>query len=303
MKTINSFTLPEDRNPFSYVMERHQKSVGGNGKILTYLSDTYKYPKDFSSLTYTSQLLQAEAIRYGVEHWRRNRGRCMGSIYWQLNDCWPTASWASIDYYGRWKALHYAAKRFYAPVLISVLDEDTKADIYVTNDTMQCISGTINWKLRNTKSDILESGSQKITIEKLMAKNFIQLDFSEKLRSNAKMSIYLDYDFVVDGNIVSNGTTFFVKPKYFMLEDPKILFNVTDNPDEFVLEIKSSSFAKAVELDLESIDLHFSDNYFDLSVGDVKKIIINKSALSSNITCDELKDQLKIFSLYDIEER
>ena len=114
-KTIESFTLPEDRNIFSYVMERHQKNGAANGKILYYLSETFKYPKDFSSLIYVSQLLQAEAIKYGVEHWRRNRGRCMGAIYWQLNDCWPVASWSSIDYYGRWKALHYFARKFFCP--------------------------------------------------------------------------------------------------------------------------------------------------------------------------------------------
>lgn len=303
MKTIKSFTKPEDRNPFSFIMEKHQKSVGGNGKILTYLSDTYKYPKDFASLTYTSQLLQAEAIRYGVEHWRRNRGRCMGSMYWQLNDCWPTASWSSIDYYGRWKALHYAAKRFYAPVLISVLDEGTKVDIYVTNDTMHSVTGTINWKLRNNKSDILEDGSLEVTIEKLMAKNFLQLDFYEKLSSNAKMNTYLEYDFIVDGSIVSSGTVFFVKPKHFMLEDPKITFIVIDHPEEFVIELTSSSFAKAVELDLRSVDLRFSDNYFDLSAGDVKRISVKKSTLSKAMTCEEFEAELMIFSLYDIEER
>ena len=106
LKTVESFTLPEDRNIFSRVMEMHQRNCAANGKILNYLSATYLYPKDFDSLLYTSQLLQADAIRYGVEHFRRHRGRCMGAVVWQLNDIWPVASWASVDYYGRWKALH-----------------------------------------------------------------------------------------------------------------------------------------------------------------------------------------------------
>jgi beta-mannosidase len=184
-----------------------------------------------------------------------------------------------------------------------VLDEGTKADIYVTNDTMQSVTGTINWKLRNAKSDILEGGSLEITIGELMAKNFLQLDFYEKLSGNTKMNTYLEYDFVVDGNIVSSGTTFFVKPKHFMLEDPNITFKVIDNTEEFVIELNSNSFAKAVELELRSVDLHFSDNYFDLSAGDVKKITAKKSTLSKNITCEEFEAELKIFSLYDIEER
>ncbi|MDY6314205.1 MAG: hypothetical protein SPL89_03410 [Clostridia bacterium] len=116
---MNSFTEPGDRNIFSRTMEMHQRCVGANKKILTYLADTFKYPGDFGTLLYASQLLQAEAMRYCVEHLRRNRGRCMGALYWQLNDIWPVASWASIDYYGRYKALQYAAKRFFAPVIIT----------------------------------------------------------------------------------------------------------------------------------------------------------------------------------------
>ena len=111
LKTVESFTEPEDRNIFSRVMEMHQRNRAANGKILNYLSATYLYPKDFDHLLYASQLLQADAIRYGVEHFRRYRGRCMGTVVWQLNDIWPVASWASIDYYGRWKALHYAEKK------------------------------------------------------------------------------------------------------------------------------------------------------------------------------------------------
>ena len=88
-------------------MECHQKNGTANGRILMYLADNFLYPTRFETLVYASQVLQAEAIRYGVEHWRANRGRCMGSLYWQVNDCWPVASWSSLDYYNRWKPLHY----------------------------------------------------------------------------------------------------------------------------------------------------------------------------------------------------
>lgn len=125
METIRAFTLPEDRNVFSYVMEKHQRNASANGKIVSYLSQMYLYPRDMELLVYASQLLQAQAMQYGVEHWRRNRDgkHCMGAVVWQLNDCWPVASWASIDYFGRWKALHYYEKRFFAPVLISCHEE------------------------------------------------------------------------------------------------------------------------------------------------------------------------------------
>ena len=125
LKTVETFTEPEDRNVFSYVMEKHQRNQSANGKIMNYMEQTFLYPNDFDTTLYASQLLQAEAIRYGVEHFRRNRGRCMGTVIWQLNDCWPVASWASIDYCGRWKALHYYAKRFFAPVTIIFFIQET----------------------------------------------------------------------------------------------------------------------------------------------------------------------------------
>ena len=162
LKSVEQFTLPDDRNIFSRVMERHQRNQAANGKILSYLSQTFRYPNSFDDLLYASQLMQAEAIRYGVEHWRRNRGRCMGAIIWQLNDIWPVASWASIDYYGRWKALHYAAKRFFAPVMISAeeegeLSQNPKINEYhpapleksfrlnVCNETLRDVTGEVVW--------------------------------------------------------------------------------------------------------------------------------------------------------------
>ena len=148
---------PKELNPFSYVMEKHQRNYGGNGKIAKYMQAAYRYPENFSDFVYASQLLQADGIRYGVEHYRRNRGRCMGAIYWQLNDCWPVISWSSIDYYGRWKALHYYAKRFFAPVMLSCEEQSwmtVEADmnrqhfefeksirLNVTNETTGCSQG------------------------------------------------------------------------------------------------------------------------------------------------------------------
>ena len=173
-KTVNAFTEEQDRNIFSRVMEMHQRNTAANGKIMNYLSATFLYPTEFGTLLYASQLLQAEAIRYGVEHFRRNRGRCMGTLYWQLNDIWPVASWASIDYYGRYKALQYVAKRFYSPVLISCketgettgrphvvmepefYDFETKAQLCVTNDTLVPVTGLVKWALRDSSGNILQ---------------------------------------------------------------------------------------------------------------------------------------------------
>ena len=136
LKTVKAFAEPEDWNIFSRVMESHQKNDAANGKILYYLSENFCYPSDFEQFLYVSQVLQAMAIQYGVEHWRRNRGRCMGTLYWQLNDNWPAASWSSIDYFGRWKALHYLARRFFAPMASSIAVNGQRAELFLENETL-----------------------------------------------------------------------------------------------------------------------------------------------------------------------
>ena len=303
IKTIESFTAPEDRNIFSYVMEKHQKNGTANGKILAYLSDTFKYPGDFESLLYATQLLQAEAVKYGVEHWRRNRGRCMGSLYWQLNDCWPVASWASIDYYGRWKALHYYAKRFYSPVLISCFEQGTKVNIHITNDTTEYVNGEIEWKLRDNGSGIIYEDKKDVAVEPLKAKNCIALDLKNMISKENIRNVYLEFFLNIKGKYVSSGTLLFVKPKYFNFLNPEIRTSINEVRDQFIITLKSSAYAKSVKLDLIKADCKFNDNYFDLSSGYLKEIIIDKSSLSCEININGIRDQLKVWSLYDIENR
>ena len=164
LATIEAFTRPEDRNVFSYVMEKHQRNNAANGTIMRYMEQTYLYPSGFDVFIYASQLLQADAIRYGVEHLRRHRGRCMGAIVWQLNDIMPAASWSSIDYFGRWKALHYMEKRFFAPLLLSCEEEsmisqdpNVNAEPYrmeksirlcVSNETGKSRTVRVRWQVR-----------------------------------------------------------------------------------------------------------------------------------------------------------
>lgn len=299
MKTINTFTESEDHNIFSRVMEKHQKNDAANGKILYYLSENYLYPKDFNSLVYTSQLLQAEAIKYGVEHWRRNRGRCMGSLYWQLNDCWPVASWSSIDYYGRWKALHYFTKKFYSPILLSIAEEGTDADLFVTNDTLRSINCKIEWKLRLNTSVVVQEGAIEATVNQLSAQNFQHLSFQDILTDEKMRNTYLECILYVDEEEHSSTTVLFTKPKHFEFLNPKLSLEVADQGENFVVSVESDAFTKYVELEL-NVDGVFSDNYFDLSAGDVKVITIKKESLSELLTIDSFKQQLTARSIYHI---
>ncbi|NJD01192.1 MAG: glycoside hydrolase family 2 protein [Ruminiclostridium sp.] len=301
LKTVESFTLPEDRNVFSRIMEKHQKNGAANGRILFYLSDNFKYPRDFDSLLYTSQILQAEAIRYGVEHWRRNRGRCMGAIYWQLNDCWPVASWSSIDSLGRWKALHYYAKRFFSPILLSACEEGSGVELHVTNETMSGVSGEISWKLRDNASNILSEGREKAVVAPLSSALCAGMDFPGILsHKDHRRKSYMEYVLSIDGINVSEGTVLFVRPKHFEFLDPGLSFEVVDSGDEFVIEVRSKAFAKYVELDLKDADCVFGNNYFDLSAGERKRVRLEKSRISRSMSADELKRSLKVRSIFDI---
>lgn len=300
-KTIKSFTLPEDRNIFSHVMESHQKSPSGNEIIFSYISMIYKYPKNFESLIYLSQLIQAEGIKYGVEHWRRNRGRCMGTMYWQLNDCWPVASWSSIDSFGRWKALQYAARKFYAPIMISACEEKTSADLWIANETMNKVNGKVVWALKNNLSTTVFSGEKEISVNALTSKKAINLDFTEYLSDidNLRSSV-LEYSFVIDGKVVSDGTVAFEKYKHFNFVEPKLTADVFTLNGVTKIKLSAENFAKFVCVDLKDADMWLSDNYFDITGGSTKIIEIER--LSEKLSIDEIKQQLVVKSLFNSYE-
>lgn len=274
MRTIESFTLPEDRNIFSRVMEQHQRNASANGKILNYLSEVYLYPTSFSSLLFASQLLQADALRCGVEHWRRHRGRCMGAVFWQLNDCWPVASWSSIDYFGRWKALQYFAKRFFAPVMISCEEEgehtqeecitaeyppdNFSARLCVTNETKEDITGIVKWALQNHLGEILESYSADFTVPSLSSRWMDKMDLSDKGLDFQRTC--LSYSFSLEGKVVSEGCVLFTAPKHFRFADPGL--SCRREGDHII--VKAKAFAKSVEIWSPDSDLLLSDNFFDL---------------------------------------
>lgn len=276
LKSVKQFTLPDDRNIFSRVMERHQRNQAANGKILSYLSQTFRYPNSFDDLLYASQLMQAEAIRYGVEHWRRNRGRCMGAIIWQLNDIWPVASWASIDYYGRWKALHYAAKRFFAPVMISAeeegeLSQNPKINEYhpapleksfrlnVCNETLRDVTGEVVWALRTPDGAIVRQNQQTLTIPAMSAKWLDKVDCADASLTGH----YVSFAFVVDDVALSEGTCIFCAPKHFESVDPRLTVETRGD----ALVVTSRAYAKQVWLESEDADLLLDDNAFDMNPG------------------------------------
>jgi len=293
MKTIKSFCEEKDLNPFSEVMENHQKCKGGNTKILTYLSNTYLYATSFDKLVYASQLVQADAIKYGVEYFRRIRGCCMGSIYWQFNDCWPVASWSSIDYYGRYKALHYAAKKFYAPVLTALFCEKDIMTVCVANEKMNAVRGRIKYGVYDSDFNELLSDDVNYDVNALTTNDIVSVDVSAYKDRKDVFFVADTYD--ENDNFIMRQTFIFTEPKHFEWKKPNINADVKKIGDKIEMHITSDVYAKSVEIDFEEYDLILSDNYFDIT--DKSGYIITAE---SDVDVEKLKASLKITSVYDI---
>ncbi len=283
MSTIESFTDPGDRNPFSYIMEKHQRNASANGRIAEYLSQTYLYPTTFSSFVYASQLLQAQAMQYGVEHWRRHRGHCMGAIIWQLNDIWPGISWSSIDYYGRWKALHYYEKRFFAPVLISceeegIISQNTNVNaehlpdkmstrLNISNETRETFHGTARWSLRRPDSSVIESGSCAVTVPPLSA---VWLGEAQDFSKYGFYDCYYSYELTDEnGKCAGRGSVLFCAPKHFKFKDPALKARIEG--DEVI--ITAEAYARSVEIQCGP-DVLLDDNFFDMNAGEYRVKIL-----------------------------
>lgn len=298
LQTLEAVTLPEDLNAFSRIMEKHQRNASANGKIMKYIQQTFLYPKDFASLVYTSQLLQAEAIRCGVEYWRSIRGCCMGTVIWSLNDCWPVISWASIDYFGRWKALHYAAKRFYAPLLLSALESGehtmypdinceriapvkNAVTFNITNDTREEQKCTIRWSHRSADSKIKAEGNIELSVPPFSVKSADEIVFQN----------FSTYDDIISFSLfkgqetVSHASVLLCAPKHFNFIDP----HLTVHAEGSEIVVTSEAFAKGVFIDNAEGDLKLDDNWFDMDAGS-RRISVNEGTLTN----------LTVRSVYDI---
>lgn len=300
LKTMKSCTEPEDRNIFSRVMELHQKGgPEGNERILNYVSQLYRYPRNFESLLYISQMIQAEGIRYGVEHWRRIFGRCMGVIYWQLNDCWPVASWSGIDSCGRWKALHYFSKKFFSPLLVSADNVGKKMEIYITNDLNREAKLELDWTLYRFDGTKVRSDSMQAVVGGCQAKRVLGLDFEKDIRTQeeAENTLVL-LELKQEGELVSENMVYFAPVKYMTLKTPHIDVNIRECEDGFELSFQVDTLVKSLFVDFKDYDFVLSDNFFDLIPGKGKTIFLSKER-AAGMDCKMLKEQIRWMSIAD----
>ncbi len=295
-KTIQTYAAPQDQNMTSYIMEHHQRSGAGNGLMIGQMTETFRMPKDFASLVYLSMVLQAEGIRYGVEHWRRNRNRVSGTLIWQLNDCWPVASWSSLDYFGRWKALHYAARRFYAPVLLSVEDTGALMGVHVTSDLTQPWKGKLIWRLESLAGSPIASGEKAFTAAPLADTPVAALDFSAQISdANCRSSVFVA-ELWQEDRLVARTVNGFAPNKHLELAPAQISSSLSVQDGLLTIQLRGASLARFVELSLEGADVVFSDNYFDLPANQTVEIT---AALPKGWTLEQAQAALKISSLID----
>ncbi|HEY3319379.1 MAG TPA: glycoside hydrolase family 2 protein [Planctomycetota bacterium] len=304
-KTVYAITEPRDRNVTSFVMEHHQRSGIGNTVIMQYMLDWFRLPQGFDNVLWASQILHGMAMKYAVENWRRSMPRGMGTLYWQLNDCWPVASWASIDYHGRWKALHYLAKKFFSPLLVSGL-EDIKAgtvELHVTNDKREEVATRLNWTLTDVSGKTLAKGSQNVAAAPQSSQRVQTLDLKKYLDKHTARNLMLwlelnqNRDRKGTATVLSDNLVLFARPKHLELQNPQIKAGIKPlDGGQFQVTLTARKPALWAWADLDRVDARFSDNFVTLRPG-LPVTIVAKPA--KKLTLAQFKKALRVKSLFD----
>ncbi len=305
------FCDPAQMNVFSPAMENHQKNPAGNQIILDYISRQYRFPKDYAALAYLSQLNQAYTLKTGIEHFRRSMPRTMGALYWQLNDCWPVFSWSSLEFDGRWKALHFEAKRFFAPALISLFvpgDETAgisnrvtstihDVHIFTVYDGLGDKTGEIHWELRHLDGRTLQSGSKAVALEYNQSVNQESLDFQRAMKEFGAKELYVRAWLEIEGEVVSRQTAYLTARRFLDLPRAAIESQVeTKSAHEVNLTFTSPVFQSQVQFHLANTKYRAGDNFFDL-YPDVPHVVTVK--LDEELSHGEVTRRLSAMSMVD----
>ncbi len=297
MRTIEAFTEPEDRkNIFTPVMLAHQKNNEGNSIIHDYLLKDYPEPKDFPSFLYVSQVLQAEGIKIGAEHFRRSMPETMGSIFWQLNDCWPVASWSSIDYYGRWKALQYYARRFYAPILVSPHVEEGSVKVYIVSDKTEAQTATLRLRLMDFEGKVLLEEKQDVNVAPLTSKVYVDWPFLKLTQAGGSdtSKVFVVAELMAGDATISRNLTYLAPLKEVHLKPATLKADTTGANGKMGIRVTSPELARSVYVSFGNLDVKVSDNYFDVLPGETVEVTAETKA-----SLDEVKAQMRVVSLTD----
>ncbi len=235
--------------------------------------DWFRLPPSFEGTLWLSQILQGMAMKYAVEHWRRNMPRSMGALYWQLNDMWPGPSWASVDWKGNWKALHFMAKRFFAPVLISGVEDTTAGTvaIHVTSDRGEPLHADAVWTVTDVAGKPLHTASVPVTVGPRTSADVATIDLAGFIEQYSARNLLIWLELRADGVTISDNLSLLARPKHMEFAEPDIAAEVT-TVSERAFGIRLTASAPALYVRLELPDAHFSDNFFDLRPGVIRTV-------------------------------
>ena len=267
--TIESFADKKDRVLDSAIMNAHQKASLGTGNLMKYIEDQYRVTNDFDSVTGLSQIMQAESIRFAVEAHRRHMPYCMGTLYWQFNDCWPVISWSSIDYKGNWKALHYSARNFFKPVIVSLRDLEDVVNVHVVNDRHYGLGAAVKIGLFGFNGDLLFEDSFSMEVKQFSSCIARSIDKTVLLDGRDLSTLVLRAELTSNRESLSKSHQFFKKPKELKIPPPEFEHEVKYLNGKYEITIRSYSFLYQLHFISSQVRGVFSDNYFNMLPNEV----------------------------------
>jgi beta-mannosidase len=285
--TVRAFAGNED-NFEAPALANHERFLGGFERMNFYMDAEVGAPRDFASFNYLSQFLQAEAIRLAAEHLRSMMPRTMGSLYWQLNDCWPVVSWASVDYYGRPKALQFYARRFYAPLLIAPEYSEGSLRTHLVNEHQHAYDGKLRLLIMDFRGHVLKEDVQEVHLPALGSLLAAPVDLSHLASFDAARDM-AEFELLIDGKVAARNSLFFDHAKSLQLPVPKLEIAIDESGQgRYTVHLRSDVVARAVQVLLPGTDAQFSDNFIDLLPGEaVDLTVTSKSSLQ------ELREKLQ----------
>jgi beta-mannosidase len=286
---------PDDWNITSEVMMAHQRAGNyANPLIREYLLNEYKEPKDFQGFLYMSQILQGDAIKIAIEAHRRDRPYCMGTLFWQHNDCWPVASWASRDYYGRWKAQHYYAREAYRDILVSPIAKDSELHIYLVSDRLKDTKGQLDIRVIRWDGTEINRVKKPLKVPANASTHLYTADKTSLLNGMSEKDGFISVVFTDNTGSVYTNRYFPTSQKEIDFPPVNISRSIRPVSGGFEISLQSDRFARAVMLSINGIDNFFENNYFDILPGETVCVKVK-----TNCTQMEFEKQLKITSLWE----
>jgi len=292
IKTVKEYAAESDFDIYSEVMQSHQRSSIGNVTIETYMLRDYKKPPDFESYLYLSHVLQAEGVKKAMEGHRIAMPYTMGSLYWQINDCWPVASWSSTDYYVRWKALQYFSKKAFAEVLLAPRNEDGIMKVHVVSDRLTAFEGTLSLRLLNFSGETAWSEEGTIDVAANTSALQFEIPVKQLLGSHGANEHLLEAKLLENGKEISSNLYYFAPIKEIDLPKAEITLKASNTEEGYMLELTSDVLAKNVYLSMDG-EGFFEDNYFDLLPGESKLIHLKtdlKAGIKREIRVKTIRD-------------